>query len=56
MMPNADREESIPILQRAGTHEVLGRSRPSHRVGRGRWCTHVLQCWRAVVALGSWAA
>src|SRR5690606_33997621 len=27
MMPNTDREESIPSLQRSGTHKLLGRGR-----------------------------
>ena len=40
-------------LQRAGTHKVLGRGRPSHGGGRERWRARVLKGWRAAAELGS---
>ena len=40
-------------LQRAGTHKVLGRGRPSHGGTRERWRARVLIGWRAAAELGS---
>jgi hypothetical protein len=40
-------------LQRAGTHKVLGRGRPSHCGSRERWRARVLIDWRAAAELGS---
>jgi hypothetical protein len=40
-------------LQRAGTHKVLGRGRPSRSGTRERWRARVLKCWRAAAELGS---
>jgi len=40
-------------LQRAGTHKVLGRGRPSHGGSRERLRARVLIGWRAAAELGS---
>jgi len=40
-------------LQRAGTHKVLGRGRPSDGGTRERWRARVLIGWRAAAELGS---
>jgi hypothetical protein len=40
-------------LQRAVTHKVLGRGRPTHSGGRERRRARVLVGWRAVAELGS---
>ena len=40
-------------LQRAGTHKVLGRGRPSHSGPRERFRARVLKRLRAAAELGS---
>jgi len=40
-------------LQRAGTHKVLGRGRPSHSGSYGRWRARVLMGRLAAAELGS---
>ena len=40
-------------LQRAVTHKVLGRGRPSRGGLYGRWRARVLMGWRAAAELGS---
>jgi hypothetical protein len=42
-------------LQRAGTHKVLGRGRPSRGGTRERWRARVLMGRRAAAELGSYA-
>lgn len=43
MMPNTDREESIPSLQPTRTHEVPGHARPSLSLTRAL-ARRVLKC------------
>jgi hypothetical protein len=57
-MISIERFGAVPMppnsaLQRAGTHKVLGRGRPSAILLCGRWRARVLMRWRAAAELSS---